>query len=138
VLLLLLIGVLSTLYYPFIIYRVSPSSESLHRALHQGIRNGDSYGKVTRLLGEGEGEESGESKLENLAKLETANTRPYTSAPGQFSDGIQKDDVFVLYPFEGNTVVELQFRTGVLINFDPSAYSPASYAQMKNAGVGNQ
>lgn len=94
------------------VYRYTGSGKWLYSTLYHGVQNGDNIEQVERLLGPGE---KGEAKLLSSFKR-YAEKYPETSP-----DGWQDDDEAVGFPLP-NGKLYLQFRNGVLINFDPSDF----------------
>ncbi len=91
-----------------------PDAESLFAVLHKQVKLGDSIQRVQELLGQGQPPRNPEK---NLATAKKKATR----YPQHYPDGAKDGDQFLVYVY-GNLVVDLQFRDGRLINFNPKEY----------------
>jgi len=105
-------------------YRRHHDGESLYILLNKYIKTGDTYSKVSELLGS--------SKVSQLSKkLQLVITKLAEKNPEKYPDGVDDEDVFYEYPIEENkfmkprrivVTVYLQFRNGMLINHSPEDF----------------
>ena len=96
-------------------YRQSQDAKSLFAALHYQVENGDSVQKVQKLLGSG-------TPPTDKDGLLRATRRFAERLPQDYPAGVKDEDLFVVYPTDGDLTVALQFRDGRLINFKPQNY----------------
>ena len=92
------------------IYRYTGSGKWLYSALYHGVENGHSVEDVERLLGPGK--EGGQKVRRAVKKIASQN-------PG--SAGYEDSDRVLGFGLPGGEMY-LQFRDGVLINFDPGDF----------------
>jgi len=94
------------------VYRYTGSGKWLYSTLYHGVQNGDTIEQVEQLLGPGK---KGGAKLLNSFK------RLAEKYPESCPDGYKEADEAVGFPLPGSELY-LQFRNGVLINFDPTDF----------------
>ncbi len=95
------------------VYRYTGSGKWLYSALYHGVQNGDTVEEVERLLGPGqEGDSRVRSALEKFAQRNVAG----------YPDGYEDSDQILGFRMGGNQELYLQFRNGLLINFDPEEF----------------
>jgi len=99
------------------LYRYTGSGKWLYSALYHGVEDGDSVEKVEGLLGAGK--EAGQNMRRAVKKLASQN-------PG--SAGYEDSDRMLGFGLPGGALY-LQFRDGVLINFDPGDFEKYEEAQ---------
>ena len=131
VLLLVLLGTLATIgavllfayvamtgRFSAMLYRYTGSGKWLYSALYHGVEDGDSVEDVERLLGPGK--EGGEKVRRAIKKIAGQN-------PG--SAGYEASDRVLGFRLPGGELY-LQFRDGVLINFDPGDFEKYEEVQV--------
>ncbi|MBL7153808.1 MAG: hypothetical protein ISS79_08825 [Phycisphaerae bacterium] len=109
---LLLAYVCMTGRFSAVVYRYTGSGKWLYSTLYHGVKNGDTIEQVERLLGPGK--ETG-SRLHSAVKKFAARN------PSGWPDGCEENDKFLGFRLPGGHL-NLQFRNGVLINFDPDEF----------------
>ena len=98
-------------------YQRNGDVETLRYLLSSQIRPGDSIGQVASILGPGRRDDG--SELGYLLKWRDGpRYDPSIFGP----DGIQEGDLLVSYTASPNGTYWLQFRGGVLVNFDPKHF----------------
>ena len=123
IVLLMLVGVVVTIgvivlvtyscetgWFSAAVYRYTGSGKWLYSALYHGMQNGDTVEEVERLLGPGK---EADSRVRNAVKK---LTQRYLNP-----DGYEESDVILGFRLGGGQLY-LQFRDGVLINFDPEEF----------------
>jgi hypothetical protein len=121
--LLVLVGVVATIgviilvtyscqtgWFSAAVYRYTGSGKWLYSALYHGVQNGDTVKEVERLLGPGK---EADSRVRNAVKK---LTQRYPNL-----DGYEESDVVLGFRLPSGELY-LQFRDGVLINFDPEDF----------------
>lgn len=105
-------------------YRRHHDGESLYVLLSRHIKAGDSYSKVSNLLGNSQ-------VSPNTDKFKKAMVEWSQQYPAKYPDGLEDEDVFYDYPIEKKplfkprrtvVVLSLQFRKGLLVNHMPEDY----------------
>ena len=94
------------------VYRYTRSGKWLYSALYHGMQKGDTVEEVERLLGSGqEGDSRVRSALKKFAQRNVAG----------YPDGYEERDVILGFRLPGGELY-LQFRNGLLINFDTEEF----------------
>jgi hypothetical protein len=96
------------------LYRRTHSGRWLYSTLYHGVKSGDTLEQIERLLGPGK-EVDSERQLRASRKFAQMN-------PGAHPDGYRDDDAFLGFPLSGGKII-LQFRDGILVNFDPNEFT---------------
>ena len=97
-----------------LVYRYTHSGKWLYSALYHGVNKGDTIEQVESLLGPGR--TAGSARIINVSKKFAQST------PALWPDGVDDGDIFLGF-LEHDGELFLQFRDGVLVNFDPNEYS---------------
>ena len=97
-----------------LIYRYTHSGKWLYSALYHGIKNGKTIEQVESFLGPG--------VIDNSEKLRSVSKKFAETNPSSWPEGVRDDDVFMGFSLDGGTLF-LQFRGGVLINFNPTDFA---------------
>jgi len=129
--LLILIGVVVTIAFIVIsayvcetgwfsaaVYRYTGSGRWLYSALYHGVQNGNTIEQVEKLLGPGK--QASDNVRKAVKKLAQRH---------QQSDGYEESDQVLGFPLPGGQLY-LQFRNGVLINFEPTDFQKYSQPQI--------
>jgi len=101
-----------------VVYRYTGSGKWLYSTLYHGVQNGDTIEQVERLLGPGK--EAGAKIRKALKKFAQRYPQP---------DGYEDSDQILGFPLSGGELY-LQFRNGVLINFDPTEFDKYAEPQI--------
>lgn len=98
-------------------YRLFHDEQSFNQVMSRQVSPGTQMEQVQQLLGAG-------NKLtgEELDRIRRATVNFGRQWPDAYPDGTDDDDQFFEYEV-GSYRTHLQFRAGVLINFDPADYS---------------
>ena len=94
------------------VYRYTGSGKWLYSTLYHGVQNGDTIEQVENLLGQGK---ETDSRLHSAVKKFAARN------PSGWPHGCEENDKFLGFRLPGGHL-NLQFRNGVLINFDPDEF----------------
>lgn len=105
------------------LYRYTHGGKWLYSALYHGLRNGDTREQVEDLLGPGRKTDS--------AKIVEVTKKIAGSNPAGYPHGVEDTDTFLGFLLPGGELF-LQFRDGVLINFDPDDF--AKYESVRTIG----
>lgn len=103
-----------------VIYRYTGSGKWLYSTLKNGVKNGDTIEQVENLLGPGQ---KADAKIYSVSKKFAAIN------PSGYPEGCEEDDEFLGFRLPGEQLY-LQFRNGVLINFDPAEFEEYTEVQM--------
>ena len=99
-------------------YQSHGDAKSLFATLHRQIKPGDSIERVRELLGPG-------TLSSDPSKSVARAQRMAQRFPEEYPAGVRVDDVFLGYDC-GQTTLDLQFRSGQLINFKPERFEKTS------------
>lgn len=97
-------------------YREHHDAESFFQTLHKDIKNGDSLDRVQALLGPG-------TPPTDMPRVIAAARKAADRTPARFMQGVGDNDQFLGWRYGKRSLGYLQFRDGLLINFDPKAYA---------------
>lgn len=100
------------------VYRYTGSGRWLYSALYHGVQNGDTIEQVEKLLGPGK--QASDFVRKAVKKLPQRYQQP---------DGYEDSDRILGFPLPGGELY-LQFRNGVLINFDPAEFEKYTEPQI--------
>ncbi len=96
-------------------YQSHGDGPSLYRVLYKNIRTGQSIDQVRDCLGPGE-IPSDQDKFRDIQR------RILAKEPSNVPGGVEDDDQFVLWQYDGHPVMMLQFRDNILVNHQPDLY----------------
>ncbi|GAA4453141.1 hypothetical protein GCM10023156_23630 [Novipirellula rosea] len=98
-------------------YQRNGDVETLRLLLSSQLRRGDCINRVSSVLGSGR-HDDGTHLTKLLEWKEGPHFKPIVIGP----DGIEGGDQIVFYSADPQPSYQLQFRNGVLVNFDPKLY----------------
>lgn len=113
----------STGLIPGMLYRHTGGGGWLYSTLYHGVRNGSTKEQVERLLGPGQ--EASANVHEAVMKFAGSNASAYP-------DGYEEGDELLGFRLPGGELY-LQFRRGVLVNFNPDEFE--KYEEAKVVGL---
>ena len=107
-----------------IVYRYTGSGKWLYSTLYHGVQNGDTIEQVENLLGPGK-----KANAELNGRLYSVTKKFAAKNPSGYPDGCEENDEFLGFRLLGGELY-LQFRNGVLINFDPAEFEKYEEVQI--------